>query len=203
MSHVSIVDGLSKISFEIPRDCMSKYLTECAEKSYWKSLEMFLLGGGGQYAKGDGGIATGKCDLNEISLCDVIRSDPKPSMFYKLIETLIEHGALVNTSFHHESPLTVAVNFEDHDLAVILLKKNAEPGGLLRSKFAGKNDNSHVHIAFKIGLMKGKYRLLNTFLKQKSFSILTFDYIAWNLLFITYLTTKLFNTICYLIFHLE
>jgi ankyrin repeat protein len=119
-------------------------------------LEVFLLGGGGHgsYAKGEGGIATGNCDLKEISLCDVIKSNPKPSMYYELISVLIDHGALVNGRNEQDMPLAYAVNYDDHDLAVVLLKKNANPQGLLRSK-SGKHDDTPVHTAFRIGLSSG------------------------------------------------
>ena len=119
-------------------------------------MEVFLLGGGGHglYAKGEGGIATGNCDLREISLCDVIKSNPKPSMYYELISVLIDHGALVNGRNEQDMPLAYAVNYDDHDLAVVLLKKNANPRGLLRSK-SGKHDDTPVHKAFRIGLSSG------------------------------------------------
>jgi hypothetical protein len=150
------VDGPTKVTFELPHDCLSRYLKECVEKHYWKSLEVFLLGGGGHgsYAKGEGGIATGNCDLKEISLCDVIKSNPKPNMYYELTSVFIDHGALVNGRNEQDIPLALAVNCDDHDLAVVLLKKNANPQDLLRSE-SGKPDDTPVHTAFRIGLSLG------------------------------------------------
>ena len=135
---------------------MSKHLKDCVEKHHWKSLEVFLLGGGGyrSYAKGEGGIATGCCDLKEISLCDLIKS--KPNMYCELINVMIDHGVLVDGRNEQDIPLALAVNYGDHDLAVILLKKNANPDGLLKSKY-GKHDDTSVHTAFRIGLSLGKY----------------------------------------------
>ena len=129
-------------------------MKECVEKHYWKSLEVFLLGGGGyrSYAKGKGGIATGCCDLKEISLCDIIRS--KPNMYGELIDVMIDHGALVDGRNEQDIPLALAVNYHDHDLAVVLLKKNANPDGLLKSKY-GKHDDTSIHTAFRIGLSLG------------------------------------------------
>jgi hypothetical protein len=145
-----------KITFELPTECVSRYLKECVEKHDWQSLEVFLLGGGGHgsYAKGEGGIATGNCDLKEISLCGVIKSDPKPNMYYELISVLIDHGALVNGRNEQDIPLALAVNYNDHDLAVVLLKKNANSQGLLRSK-SGKRGDTPIHTAFRIGLSLG------------------------------------------------
>ena len=131
-------------------------MTEYAEKHDWKSLEVFLLGGGGyrSYAKGKGGIATDCCDLKDISLCDVIKSKPKPDMYYELINALIDHGALVDGRNEQDIPLALAVEYADHDLAVNLLKKNANPDGLLKSTF-GKHEDTPIHIAFRIGISSG------------------------------------------------
>ena len=135
---------------------MNKYLKDCVEKHHWRSLEVFLLGGGGyrSYAKGEGGIATGCCDLKEISLCDLIKS--KPNMYCELISVMIDHGVLVDGRNEQDIPLASAVNYGDHDLAVILLKKNANPYGLLKSKY-GKHDDTSIHTAFRIGLSLGNY----------------------------------------------
>ncbi len=149
--------GPTKVTFELPHDCLSRYLKECVDKHYWKSLEVFLLGGGGHgsYAKGKGGIATGNCSLNEISLCDVIKARTKPSMYYELVSVLIDHGTLVNGRNDQDiPPLTYAVNYDDYDLAFVLLKKHANPEGLIRSKF-GKHDDTPIHTAFRIGLSSG------------------------------------------------
>ena len=156
--------GPTKVTFELPHDCLSRYLKECVDKHHWKSLEVFLLGGGdhGSYAKGKGGIATGNCSLNEISLCDVIKADPKPSMYYELVSVLIDHGTLVNGRNDQDiPPLAYAVSYDDHDLAVVLLKKNANPEGLIRSKF-GKHDDTPIHTAFRIGLYSGVSCFLST-----------------------------------------
>ena len=155
------IDGPAKVTFELPRDYLSRYLKECVEKHYWKSLEVFLLGGGGHlsFAKGEGGIATGNCDLNEISLCDIIKSDPKPNMYYELINAMIDHGSLVNGRNDQDFPLAFAVNHDDHDLAIILLKKNADPKSLVKSKF-GKHDDTPIHTAFRIGLSTGMFDIL-------------------------------------------
>ena len=151
------IDGPTKITFELPHDYVSKYLKDCSEKHYWKSIELLLLGGGGHhcYAKGVGGIATGSCDLKDISLCDVIKSDPKPSQYYKLVTALIDNGALVDGRSEQEiPPLALAVNHDDHDLAVALLKKNANPQNLIKCK-SGKHDDTPIHTAFRTGLTLG------------------------------------------------
>ena len=155
------VVGPEKVTFELPRDYLSRYLKECVKNQDWKSLEVLLLGGGGHrsFAKGEGGIATGNCDLNEISLCDVIKSDPKPDMYYKLISAMIDHRSLVNGRNNQDVPLAFAVNHNDHDLAIILLKKNADPKGLIKSKF-GKHDDTPIHSAFRIGLSTGMLDIL-------------------------------------------
>ena len=131
-------------------------MKECVEKHFWEYLEVFLLGGGGyrSYAKGEGGIATGCCDLKEISLCDIIKSESKPNLYYELISVMIDHGAFVDGRSEHDTPLAVAVNYDDYNLAVVLLKKNANPDGLLKSKY-GKHDDKSIHTAFKIGLSLG------------------------------------------------
>ena len=159
---ILFIVGPTKVTFELPRQSMSKYLKECVEKHYWRSLEVFLLGGGGyrSYAKGEGGIATGCCDLNEISLCDIIKSKPKPKMYYDLINVVIDHGALVDGRNEQDIPLALAVNYNDHDLAVVLLKKNANPDGLLKSKY-GKHDDTSMHTAFRIGLSLGNMLMYN------------------------------------------
>lgn len=153
-----ILDGPMKVNFELPRDCLSRYLKQCVDNHYWKSLEVLLLGGGGKrsYAKGRGGIATGNCDLGEISLCDIIKSDPKPDKYHQLITVMIDHGVLVNGCDKQDIPLALAVNYDDHDLAVVLLKKNANPDGLVKSKF-GKHDDMPIHSAFRIGLSSGLF----------------------------------------------
>ena len=131
-------------------------MKEHAEKHDWKPLEVLLLGGGGycSYAKGKGGIATGSCDLQEISLCNVIESKPKLNMYYELINAMLDHGALVDGCNKQSTPLAIAVNYDDHDLAVALLKKNANPDGLLKSRFGKKYDTA-IHTAFRIGLSLG------------------------------------------------
>ena len=148
--------GPAKVTFELPRDCLNKYLKECIESNDWRSLELFLLGGGGHqsFAEGEGGIATGNCDLKDISLCDVLKADPKPNMYYELINALIDHGTLVNGCNEQDNPLVFALNHDDHDLAVFLLKKNANSENLLKSKF-GKQDDTPIHTAFRIGLTLG------------------------------------------------
>lgn len=142
--------GPDKLNFKLPGEFLSRYL-----KANMTKLEYFLLGGGGygSYAKGEGGIATGNCDLKDISLCDIIKLDPKPIMYYELISAVIDHGVLVNG---HPTPLALAVNLDDHELAVVLLKKNAKPEGLLESKFK-QRDDTPVHTAFRIGLSSGKH----------------------------------------------
>ena len=153
--------GPAKVTFKLPRDCLSRYIKECVEKHYWKSLEDVLLGGGGHrsFAKGEGGIATDNCDLKEISLFDVIKSDPKPKKLYKLISAMIDHGSLVNGRNEKDIPLVSAINRRDHDLAIILLKKNANPEGIIKSKF-GRHDDTPVHTAFRIGLASGMSGIL-------------------------------------------
>ncbi|XP_028397252.1 LOW QUALITY PROTEIN: TPR and ankyrin repeat-containing protein 1-like [Dendronephthya gigantea] len=154
--------GPMKVNFELPRDCLNRYMKECVENDYWKSVEVLLLGGGGQrsYAKGRGGIATRICDLSDISLCDVIKSDPKPIKYHELISVMIENGVLVNGRDEQDIPVALAVNYDDHDLAVILLKKNANPDGLVKCKF-GKRDDMPIHSAFRIGLSSGNWKIFN------------------------------------------
>lgn len=149
-----------KVNFQLPRDCVSRYLKECVEKNDWKSLDVFLLGGGGErsYAKGEGGIATGNCDLSDISLGGIVKLDPKPSSYYQLITVMIDHGVLVNGRNEQDIPLALAVNHNDHDLAVVLLEKNANPDGLRKSKF-GKHDDMPIHSAFRIGLTSGLFNI--------------------------------------------
>ena len=174
--------GPAKVTFELPRYCLSRYIKECVEKHYWKSLEDVLLGGGGHrsFAKGEGGIATDNCDLKEISLCDVIKSKPNPKSkkYYKLISAMIDHGSLVNGRNKKDIPLVFAINRCDHDLAVILLKKNADPKSLVKSKF-GKHDDTPIHTAFRIGLSTGMFGILimkfnssTTYVKVQAFKFL-------------------------------
>ena len=131
-------------------------MKEHADKRNWKPLEVLLLGGYGNRscAKGKGGIIPGNCDLKAISLCDVIESKPKPNKYYELINAMIDHGALVDGCNEQDIPLAIAVNCDDHDLAVALLEKNANPDGLLKSKF-GKQYDTPIHTAFRIGLSLG------------------------------------------------
>ena len=105
---------------------------------------MLYLGGGGpqRFSPGAGGLATG-IDASSVPIELVFGAGGKYRV--PLITALLENGASPNgLNNKNRSPLELAVEKEDFNLAIVLLQYNADPACLVN-----KTGDSPLHEALK------------------------------------------------------